>query len=102
LQLKGKYRQMMVSTSRDDNQLFEVFDSLIKVRREYVTPVCHEIKKSGIDLNDLPATVQNSGELVSAISAMFHDLSDEAGSYMDEIFLLYVTLSKITIYYRKL
>lgn len=53
--------------------------------QKYVTPVVAEIKAKGIGFVHPPAIPANSEELISAISAMFKDLSYEAGSYFDEI-----------------
>lgn len=53
--------------------------------KNYVTPAVAEIKAMGIDFCHPPAVVENSGKLISAISAMFKDLSYETGNYFEEV-----------------
>lgn len=50
-----------------------------------VTPVVAEIKAKGIVFCHPPAIAADTGELISAISSMFHDLSYETGSYFEEM-----------------
>lgn len=53
--------------------------------RKYVTPVVADIKAGNIDFSHPPAIAANSEELISSIAEMFKDLSDETGSYFEEI-----------------
>lgn len=53
--------------------------------QKYVTPIVAEIKAKEIDFCHPPAIPANSRELILAVSAMFQDLSYEAGSYFDEV-----------------
>ncbi|MCH5272846.1 MAG: hypothetical protein J1E35_04170 [Lachnospiraceae bacterium] len=53
----------------------------------FITPVCNEIKQNGIDIDlSYPkAVVTDTKSLISAIISMFKDISDEAGSYIEEV-----------------
>lgn len=53
--------------------------------RKYITPVAADIKAGNIDFSHPPAIAANSEELISSIADMFRDLSDETGSYFEEI-----------------
>lgn len=53
--------------------------------REYVTPAVADIKAMGVDFRYPSAIIKESAELISAIAAMFNDISDETGSYMEEM-----------------
>ena len=50
-----------------------------------VTPILSELKKSGIALSQFPARIQRSKELITAITEMFKDLSEESGAYIEEM-----------------
>lgn len=50
-----------------------------------ITPICSEIKQSGIDLSHPKAITEDSEALISAVSDMFEDLSAETGEYIKEI-----------------
>ena len=120
--LKMQYRKLMARNSRDDEELYQVFRKLIKIRCElagslgynsyidlgyhiqgrrdygirqitdfrcniqkYVTPAVADIKAKGLNFGYPPAIAANSAELISAIAAMFKDLSYETGSYIEEM-----------------
>ncbi len=53
--------------------------------QKYVTPAVADIKAKGIDFIYPPAVAANAEELVSAIVTMMKDLSDETGSYIEEM-----------------
>lgn len=53
--------------------------------RRYITPVVNDIKVRKVDFTHPPAVTTSPKELISAIAEMFEDLSDEAGSYIEEI-----------------
>ena len=53
--------------------------------QKYVTPAVADIKAKGIDFGQPPAIAGDSEELVSAVAAMFKDLSYETGSYIEEM-----------------
>ncbi len=53
--------------------------------QKYVTLAVADIKAKGIDYDYPPAIAANPGELISAIAAMFKDLSYETGSYIEEM-----------------
>ena len=69
---------------RQDYGTREIADFRSNIQK-YVTPAVAEIKEEGIDFSHPSAIVANSGELISSISAMFQDLSYEAGSYFAEM-----------------
>lgn len=53
--------------------------------QQYVTPAVADIKAAGIGFDHPPAMAAAPGELMSAISAMFQNLSYETGRYMEEM-----------------
>ena len=69
---------------RQDYGTEEVADFRRHIQK-YVTPAVAEIKAMEIDFCYPPAITANTGELISAISTMFKDLSYEAGSYFEEM-----------------
>lgn len=62
----------------------EVADFRRKIQK-YVTPAVAEIRAKEIDFRYPPAICANAGELISEIVAMYRDLSDETGSYIEEM-----------------
>ena len=50
-----------------------------------VTPALNNLKKRGIEQSRFPARVKGSAELIAAISRMFQDLSEETGTYIEEM-----------------
>ena len=53
--------------------------------QKYVTPAIADIKARGIEYVYPPAIAANAGELISMIVTMYKDLSDETGSYIEEM-----------------
>ncbi len=53
--------------------------------QKYITPAVAEIKAKKMNFRHPPAVPANSRELISAISAMFKDLSYETGTYFEEM-----------------
>ena len=62
----------------------EIADFRRNIQKQ-VTPAAEEIKARGINFEYPPAMALNSEELISQIAAMFQDLSDETGSYIEEM-----------------
>ena len=50
-----------------------------------VTPILSDLKKSGIELSQFQARIQRPEELITAITGMFKDLSEETGAYIEEM-----------------
>ena len=69
---------------RRDYGIREIADFRRNIQK-YVTPAVADIKAKGIDYDYPPAIAANPGELISAIAAMFKDLSYETGSYIEEM-----------------
>ena len=63
------------------NELTDFREQILKC----VTPAISDIKARGIEWNRFPAVAANGRELFSAIVTMFKDLSEEAGSYIEEM-----------------
>ncbi|MDE6763667.1 MAG: hypothetical protein K2J73_08320 [Oscillospiraceae bacterium] len=51
----------------------------------FITPICSEIKQSGIDLRYQKSILEDSKALVSAVKNMFEDMSEETGEYIKEV-----------------
>lgn len=69
---------------RQDYGIREITDFRYNIQK-YITPAVADIKAKGIDFNYPPAIAASSGELISAISTMFKDLSYETKSYIEEM-----------------
>lgn len=69
---------------RRDYKVEEVAEFRDNIRK-YVTPVVADIKAGNVDFSHPPAVAANSRELIASIAEMFQDLSDETGSYFEEI-----------------
>jgi len=69
---------------RRDYGIREITDFRCHIQK-YVTPAVADIKAKGIEFSHPPAVAASSGELISAIAAMFKDLSYETGSYIEEM-----------------
>lgn len=69
---------------RWDYGIREITDFRNNIRR-YITPVVNDIKVRKVDFTHPPAVTTSPKELISAIAEMFKELSDEAGSYIEEI-----------------
>ena len=50
-----------------------------------VTPVLDDLKRRGVEKTRFPAAARGSGELIAAISRMFHELSEETGNFVEEM-----------------
>ena len=69
---------------RQDYGMREITDFRNHIQK-CITPAVADIKAKGIDFGHPPAINANSGELISAIAAMFKELSYEAGIYIEEM-----------------
>lgn len=120
LQLKTRYRKLMSSRERDEDELYRVFDRLCETRRSlaeslgypsYIdlgynlrnrydygkeelklfrdlirssfTPLLNEYKSRGISPNRIPASVEDSLDLVAAVGDMLRNLG--GGDYICEM-----------------
>ena len=72
--LRGRYNYGREELSGFRNQI-----------QKSVTPILRELKKSGIELSQFPARIQHPEELLTAITGMFKDLSEESGAYIEEM-----------------
>ncbi len=69
---------------RQDYKIREISDFRYNIQK-YITPAIADMKAKKIGLNCFPASVTNAEELISTIVTIYKDLSDETGSYIEEI-----------------
>ena len=50
-----------------------------------ITPILSDLKNSGIAMTQFPARTGKTEELIAAVRAMFRDLSEESGAYIEEM-----------------